>query len=1500
MKKITLKIYLLAVLLSLGTIATKGQNLVLNPGFESYTGNCNLAGYGSLTNWYNPSPPPIDSCSSPDWYATCGGLPFNQAPNAYFGYQAPHGGNAYAAFILKDASTANYREYVEGKLSTPLTAGQTYCISFYVSLGNKAYLYCSNFGAYLSNTLTTFPWNNCSATAPLPFTPQINYTCTITDTANWVRVQGNYTAVGGEQYITIGNFFNDGATTSGTNNAGGFLTGPFAYYYVDDVSVLPGACCAADITPPTSMCLSASSTTLTATGSGSGACAQAVSGTWSGTGITNATTGVFNPTIAGTGSHVISYSMACGYTATTTITVNPCATLTVCANGSTLNVSGGTPSYTWQTQQTVSSCTACLVGCAFPPGCSVTVTSWTTAATGTSTFTPGSYPVKVFDSAGNSYTVTSLGAVPTCTTAACPSLTVSATTQSVACYGASNGSATVSTSGGTGPYTYTWSPGNLNGASQSSLAANTYTVSVKDNNGCTGTGTVNITQPASALTATITDSHPANCGGNNGSATAGESGGTPIYTYSWSPYGGTASIAHNLGGGTYTVAITDANGCVATATVLIADNVTTPTLSVNSATICAGSTTTLTANGAPSYTWSAAPELSATTGSVVVASPTVTTSYTVTGGLGTCTASVVSNVAVNSIPTLTVTAPALVCLGQTINLGVSPSATSYTWSGPNSFSDNTQNPSIPNATTANSGTYSITITDNGCSSTSSVSVTVVANPSITVNSVSICIGDSATLHATGASSYTWSPATGLSTTTGSVVTTKPSTLTIYTVTGTVGTCTAQAGTATVTVNTPPTVSVNSATICAGSSATLTATGANTYTWSPSTGLSATTGSVVNASPVTPSTYSVIGTDANGCKDAAIADIAVNASPTVTVNNAIICQGDSAALTAGGATSYTWTPSTGLSATTGTLVMASPSGIITNYSVTGTTGLCSNTAVATVTVIPTQTITITPSANPICAGTTATLIANGASTYTWSPAGGLSSTTSSTVTITPSGNVTYTVSGSVGTCSAIPAVITETVNALPTLTITPSTAICLGDSTMLMISGATTYSWTPATGLTLTTASVVTASPTNTTTYNVTGITNNCSSTASVVVTVNPLPIFTVNSASICTGNSTVLTASNNTPTYTWSPVTGLSASSGSVVTANPTSDQTYTITGTLGTCTSVAVASVTVVPNPTVTVNSATICAGSSAALIANGATTYTWSPSTGLSSTAASVVTASPANTTTYTVIGSISTCTDIVTTIVTVNNLPAVSAGLDAVICKGDSAHLLATGADSYVWTPATGLNNNMIANPSASPSITTNYTVVGTNTVTGCTKADAVTVTTSTLHATVSANPVTGDAPLTVTFGANGGASSYYWNYGNGTILSAGDTTQAIYPNPGTYTASVIETSAAGCKDSASVTIIVTEGYSIVIPNIITPNGDNTNDYFFVKHEGISALEMVIYDRWGLQMWQSSSLNGIWDGKHNGKDVPEGVYFYLIKATNSKTGETKDYQGFITLIK
>src|ERR1044072_9941889 len=119
--------FYIALILSMFLITPVfAQNGVNNPGFENVNANCSGltgAGYVNLIDWYNPDP--TDTCSTPDWFATCLNAIFpTHAPNSQMGYQAPHGGNAYAGFISYDQSTASYREYVEGSLSAPLVAAQ--------------------------------------------------------------------------------------------------------------------------------------------------------------------------------------------------------------------------------------------------------------------------------------------------------------------------------------------------------------------------------------------------------------------------------------------------------------------------------------------------------------------------------------------------------------------------------------------------------------------------------------------------------------------------------------------------------------------------------------------------------------------------------------------------------------------------------------------------------------------------------------------------------------------------------------------------------------------------------------------------------------------------------------------------------------------------------------------------------------------------------------------------------------------------------------------------------------------------------------------------------------------------------------------------------------------------------------------------------------------------------------------------------------------------------
>jgi hypothetical protein len=141
-------------------------------------------------------------------------------------------------------------------------------------------------------------------------------------------------------------------------------------------------------------------------------------------------------------------------------------------------------------------------------------------------------------------------------------LTATQSQNNVSCFGGSNGSATVVASGGTGSYSYSWSPSGGNGATASGLSAGDYTVTITDNNGCTSTETITISQPDALVATAMSQTNVSN--GSDGSATVAVTGGTGDYSYSWSPSGGNAAMASGLSAGTYTVTVTDANGCTVT------------------------------------------------------------------------------------------------------------------------------------------------------------------------------------------------------------------------------------------------------------------------------------------------------------------------------------------------------------------------------------------------------------------------------------------------------------------------------------------------------------------------------------------------------------------------------------------------------------------------------------------------------------------------------------------------------------------------------------------------------------------------------------------------------------------------------------------------------------------------------------------------------------------------------------------------------------------------
>jgi hypothetical protein len=430
---------------------------------------------------------------------------------------------------------------------------------------------------------------------------------------------------------------------------------------------------------------------------------------------------------------------------------------------------------------------------------------------------------------------------------------------------------------------------------------------------------------------------------------------------------------------------------------------------------------------------------------------------------------------------------------------------------------------------------------------------------------SSCVNQSVTFTNTSTgnpTSYTW-------TTTGATPATSTATNAAFTFTTTgVRTVTLVASngssssttTRTITINATPTVAVTSATICSGTSTVLTASGANTYSWSTSA-----ITPTISVSPTANTVYTVIGTNTLGCSQTRTTSVTVAANPTVAVTSATICTGSSANLTASGATTYSW--NTG--ATTATISVSPTAN--TTYTVRGINAAgCSQTR--TTSVIVTSSPTVTVNSATICAGTSTILTASGANTYTWNT--GVQTTT---LSVNPASTTVYTITGRLNGCATSDVkTATVTVRATPTVAVTSAT-ICSGTSTVLTASGANTYSWS-----TSATTPTISVSPTTNTTYTVRGTnTLGCSQTKTTSVIVTSSPSISVNSATICQGNNAMLTA-NGVSSYTWN-----TGSNNSSISVSPSSTTIYTVSGSSSGCGSSVskTATVTVNSNPNVTLN---------------------------------------------------------------------------------------------------------------------------------------------------------------------------------------------------------------------------------------------------------------------------------------------------------------------------
>ena len=956
------------------------------------------------------------------------------------------------------------------------------------------------------------------------------------------------------------------------------------------------------------------------------------------------------------------------------------------------------------------------------------------------------------------------------------------------------GSATVTASGGTAPYTYSWAPAGGNGSTATGLTAGSYTVTVTDAASNTATATVTLTQPTQ-ITAVSTSSADVSCfGGNNGDIYESVSGGTPPYTYLWSPSGNTSLMATGLSAGIYTLTITDNNGCTGTAVATITQPsqlVSTSAMVPNTTCVSPnGSASVTVTGGTPPYKYSW--------------SPVAGTTYSITGlnaGTYVCTITDGNNCADTISVTVTgVVGPALtltpiadtnVCNGAVIAtvIGGTPPYT-YLWT-PGGQTTAT-------ITGLCDGNYCCTVTDaNGCTDYSCAVVNTICNNSLAITNTPATCGNngSATANASGGVppyTYLWYPGgqttatiTGLSGGSYSVVVHDQSP------------CYDSGAVSVSSATVSYTVSGNPTSIITGDSTLLIAScnAAATFSWAPPLTVASPTSDSTYATPAVTTEYTVTITTACGSFTDSVL-ITVNCfNLTMTSTSSFCTSGTATAAPSGGTTPYTylWAPGgqttnsiSSLSAGTYSVTVTDSSGCSVTDSVTiGNDSLMYSATASPATIIMGDSTYLS---------STCTAPA----TYSWAPAANVTNPNSASSYAAPPVTTEYTVTITTA-CGTFTDSVLITVNCF-NLTMTSTSSFCTSGTATAAPSGGTTpytYLWAPG-GQTTNSISSLSAG-----TYSVTVTdSSGCSVTDSVTIGNDSLMYSaTASPATIIMGDSTYLSSTCTAPaTYSWAPAANVTnPNSASSYAAPPvTTEYTVTITTACGTFTDSVL--VTVNCFSVTTTSTSSYCSSLSGTSMATATLgippyTYLWTPggetTASVSGLSAGIYTVTVTDSAGCSVTSSANIGSDSVVYSATGNPL---------YITAGDSTLLTATCNVSavYSWAPSASVTNPTSSSTYAHPATNTVYTVTIT---TPCgTYTDTVDINIQCFPLAMSSTPsyysCTSSYDGTATVTPSGGTPpyTYLWNPG-------GQTTATITGlTPGTY--SVIVHDNTGCSATASV--------------------------------------------------------------------------------------------------
>jgi len=896
------------------------------------------------------------------------------------------------------------------------------------------------------------------------------------------------------------------------------------------------------------------------------------------------------------------------------------------------------------------------------------------------------------------------------------------------------------------------------------------TLSVITSQGCTASVTQQVNS-APVVTPQVTPPQSV-CPGSQASMMA--SGGV---VYLWSTGSTSPSLQVSPGSTTtYTVTVTDGNGCTATAQTSVTILPEPVLLPDPDAHICKGSSETISVTGASVYSWQPGGQ---TTASITV-SPVVNTVYTVTGtdALG-CSSSASVQVFIHDTPVVNIPG-ALVCAGSIATLDAGNTGSSYIWSS----GESTQT-----VVTGQPGTYTVTVTNSwGCSSSGTVLVSSGGNIGGNSTAVAFCAGGSSVLNAGNpGSTYLWNPG-GQTTQLITVSAGGAYSVVITNVNGCTG-----SRTFSVTVNPLPQVSFSGTDICLGDTVFFSngTPGTNMYwSWSFGDGTYSNIKQPAHAYGQ-PGIYNValqVTSDA-GCADSASGTVEVYAPPVADAGlPQSVCSNIQATLIASGGISYLWSDGSTLQ-TFSFLPLSSSSYTVTVTDING----CTASDFTGITMLPAPVASAGPQA-VICLGDSSTLTGSGNGSYLWQPG----NYTAGTITVTPSNTTWYTLVVTAGNgCSSEDSVKVK-INALPVADAGPDTSVCTGSQVTLSVSGGSSYHWLPGGYITAS----VTVSPVTFTSYTVV-VTNaqGCTGSDTVDVMSYPLPaVITINPV-ICTGQSAMLDAGNPGSLYMWS-----TGATDQAIQAASSGSYTVTVTAAGG-CTESGTFQVTLGGgNIASNASSVSVCQGTPAVFDAgNAGSSFLWS--TGATTQQIHVSSAGP-----YTVtVTDLTGCSAAFVSSLGYHPDP-VASFTAAPACQGSPVSFVNTttisGGTVSAWhwdfgngqTSQSASPQHIFSQPGSVPVTLTAVSSVG------CTSSASGTVMIHNLPVAAfsSQSSCFYDTAFfyDLSYVTNDSLTAWTWNFGDNTT-HLGPSASHVYGSAGLWTPMLTVTTAHGCTDTVSAT-------------------------------------------------------------------------------------------------